>query len=103
MLLIINYCYSLIHMHTAHNVLDSIPKYLALIWIPILFVAMPLVHSGMVIILPAVDFNNCVVTGIEFFPLAPMNSPPPKRQRIEQQARQEIKQQTSTRGNIICA
>ncbi len=39
-------------MHTAHNVLDSIPVYLALIRIPILLVAMPLVHSGMVIILP---------------------------------------------------
>ncbi len=35
--------------------------------------------------------------------LAPVNSPPPKRQRTEQQARQEVKQQTSNRGIIINA
>ncbi len=32
-----------------------------------------------------------------------MNSPTPKRQRTEQQARQEIKQQTSNRGiKLMC-
>ncbi len=35
--------------------------------------------------------------------LAPVNSPPPKRQRTEQQARQEVKQQASNRGIIINA
>ncbi len=35
--------------------------------------------------------------------LAPLNSPPPKRQQTGQQARQEVKQQTSSRGIIINA
>ncbi len=35
--------------------------------------------------------------------LAPVNSPPVKHQRTGQQARQEVKQQTSNRGIIINA
>ncbi len=37
------------------------------------------------------------------FYIAPVNPSPPNRQRTEQQARQEVKQQTSTRGIIMIA